>query len=301
MRVCSQGTNQLFLLVEEHTLDLNSYSKEDLNQFNYPEEMLNRIDGLIQSQLSGGNEDFDVSVYMPKEIRNDASTLGTTTYHTTTYTSNGRQYTDSYTFFNNFSCDYSKTGTDAYNKARSFVSFLVDCAGVPGKTISDFQFGYSATKTLANLLGISESAVGNGYSKIQTIVTYDATYKLTYWNNGSTGSEPYVGTCRAWLNTNATQQTADCIPAGVQQTSVYLNETMESPHFSNPSGWLYDDYYSAAFVIEGPIYYRNTRLYENKWFAQKRKDDQDYRLCTAPRGGAVAVFAAADRRGPGAL
>lgn len=133
---------------------------------------------------------------------------------------------------------------------------MLDCVGGLSKTVSAYQFGYSALETLAIALGADEVTAGNGYGAIQIIVTYDAVYRVTYWNvENGVGNDPYVATCKAWLNTNFTQQTHDAYPSGGYQTETFLNEEMLSPHYDDPSDWLYNDYYDAAGVIEGPIYH----------------------------------------------
>jgi len=104
---------------------------------------------------------------------------------------------------------------------------------------------------LAVFLNVSEAQAGNGYDKIQTLVTYDAVNKITYMN---VGNNPYVCTCKAWLNSNSTQQTQDDAPAGIYHTMTTLNTEMLSPHYEKPAEWLYYDYYNAAGVVEGPIY-----------------------------------------------
>ena len=111
-------------------------------------------------------------------------------------------------------------------------------------------------KTLAVALGIDVATAGNGYGVLQVLVTYDAVYRVTYWNiDNGTVRDPYVATCKAWLNTNFTQQTHDDAPSGGVQTETLLNTEILSPHYDDPSDWLYNNYYDVAGMIEGPIYH----------------------------------------------
>lgn len=254
-----------FLHVERADIDVKNFSSETLDEFNLPPELVERITAIIETQTAMGNDDFEASVYsplstsnaddgalQPYSLQNEAVTMGSKESWEEYYTLYGQEFTDSYLKFKNYQCVYSNASTNASTAASALVSFILDCVGTQSTTVSAFQFGYSALETLAAFLGVSVAQAGTGYQAIQTIVTYDAIYRLTYWN---IGNDPYVATCKAWLNTNATQQTQDDIPAGVYQTSTFLNTEKFSPHYSNPAEWLYTDYYNAAFIIEGPIYH----------------------------------------------
>lgn len=144
-------------------------------------------------------------------------------------------------------------GHGQYTEVASTVR--TNIAKDPNAQFTAFRFGYSALKNLAIYLGLDEVTAGSGYGAIQVLVTYDAISRVTYWDiENGIGRDPYVTTCKAWLNTNFTQQTHDACPSGGYQTETFLNKEMLSPHYDDPSDWLYYDYYDASGVIEGPIY-----------------------------------------------
>ena len=239
----------------EMMLILTIFSADALDEFGFPAELVGRITSVVDGQIAMGNDSFGLSVFSPTS-NNSASTRGRTEYWDDYYTDFGQQFTDSYIKYWNFNCEFSDETENASETASAIVNFLLDCVGGLSKTVSAYQFGYSALETLAIALGADEVTAGNGYGAIQIIVTYDAVYRVTYWNvENGVGNDPYVATCKAWLNTNFTQQTHDAYPSGGYQTETFLNEEMLSPHYDDPSDWLYNDYYDAAGVIEGPIYH----------------------------------------------
>lgn len=266
LRVNAGSTEQnTFLRVGRNDIDVESYSSETLDEFNLPPALVSRISTIMDEQIAMGNEDFGVSVYLPVSsmdsneiysLQSEVSPQGSTESWEEYYTLAGHQFTDSYLKFWNYNCTYSDSSANASETASALVSFGLECIGVASETVSAFQFGYSALKTLAIALGVTEATAGSGYDAIQVLVTYDAIYRITYWNiPGGTGQDPYVATCKAWLNTNFTQQTHDDLPSGGYQTETFLNKTMVSPHYDDPASWLYYNYYDAAGIIEGPIYH----------------------------------------------
>ena len=257
-------TNRTFLHVERNDVDIDNFSADELREFNFPDELVDRITSGVNAQIAMGNDAFGLSVFSPKSSRETqsatlqggASTQSTRESWDDYYTRFGQRFTDSYIKYRNYSCEYSDNSKDAWKKASALVSFAIDVAGKKIKTIPAFQFGYSALKTLAIALGVEEVGLGNGYGSIQVIVTYDAISRITYWNlENGVGTDPYVSTCKAWLNTNFTQQTHDDYPSGGYQTQHFINEEAFSDHYDDPSAWLYNEYYDAEGVIEGPLYH----------------------------------------------
>ena len=253
--------NRTFLHVERTDIDVDNFSEEALDQFCLPDELVDRITSVVEGQIAMGNDAFGLSVFQPtlsstSSLQSSYSVDGNEAFYDDYYTKFGENFTDSYIKYWNYSCMFSDYSENASETAGAIASFLLDCAGVKSKIVGAYQFGYSALKTLAIALGISEVQAGSGYGAIRVLVTYDAVYRLTYWNlEDGIGSDPYVATCKAWLNTNFTQQTHDDYASGGLQTETYLDEEMLSPHYEAPADWLYTDYYDAAGTIEGPIYH----------------------------------------------
>lgn len=253
--------NRTFLHVERTDVDVDNFSADALDQFSLPTELVNRITSVVEGQIAMGNEAFGLSVFQPtisstSALQSSYSVNGDMESYDEYYTRFGEQFTDSYIKYWNYNCTFSDNSENAYKTASAISSFLLTCAGAASKTVTAYQIGYSALKMLAIALGASEANVGSGYGAIQILVTYDAIHRITYWNiENGIGSDPYVSTCKAWLNTNFTQQTHDDYPGGGFQTQTYLNEEMLSPHYDDPSDWLYNDYNDAAGIIEGPIYH----------------------------------------------
>ena len=219
--------NRTFLHVERTDIDVDNFSEEALDQFCLPDELVDRITSVVEGQIAMGNDAFGLSVFQPtlsstSSLQSSYSVDGNEAFYDDYYTKFGENFTDSYIKYWNYSCMFSD-----YSENASEIA-----------------------------LGISEVQAGSGYGAIQVLVTYDAVYRLTYWNlEDGIGSDPYVATCKAWLNTNFTQQTHDDYASGGLQTETYLDEEMLSPHYEAPADWLYTDYYDAAGTIEGPIYH----------------------------------------------
>ena len=253
--------NRTFLHVKRTDVDVDNFSADVLDEFSLPAELVDRITIVVEEQIAIGNDSFGLSVFQPtmssaSSLQSSYSTYGEREFYDEYYSRFGQQFTDSYIKYWNYKCEFSDDSRNASETASAIASFFLECIGGASKTISAYQFGYSALKTLAIALGVDEVTAGNGYDSIQILVTYDAVHRVTYWNvEGGTGSDPYVSTCKAWLNTNFTQQTHADYPGGGFQTRTYLNEEMLSPHYDDPSDWLYNDYYDAAGIIEGPIEY----------------------------------------------
>lgn len=252
LHVASESNaEQKFLLVERTDIDVQNYREEDLKNYNIPDEIVKEISFAVAQQKEIGNDDFELSVFCTPSQKKNAAEDGWTENWDENYTLYGQQFTDTYIKYWNYSCAKTVEGNGASSAASAFKTILLECAGKLSQTVAAFQSGYSALKVIADFLGVSEVSAGNKYAKIQTTVTYDAVYKVTRQN--ATGN-PTVATCKAWLNANATQQTHPDAPGGIYQTKTFLNKTILSPHFDNPAEWLYNDYYNASGVIEGPIY-----------------------------------------------
>ncbi|MCI9507236.1 MAG: hypothetical protein HFF62_11790 [Oscillospiraceae bacterium] len=231
--------NRTFLHVER--TDIDDFSVGALGKFGFPSKVAGRITNIVDRQTARGNRSLGLSVFLP------ASGY---------YTRSGQQFTDSYIKYWNleYSFSSSQKSGNAWKTARAAAIFLLDCAGLINRTAA--TLGCSALQTLADALDVHPTAAGNRYGVIQTVVTYDAATRVTYWNkeNGF-GRDPYVSTCKTWLDTDFTQQTCDDYPGGAYQAETYLNEEICSPHYDAPSDWLYNDYYAAAGTVEGPIFY----------------------------------------------
>ncbi len=255
----SNDENRTLLHVERNDVDVDNFSSNSLDEFGFPAEVVERITSVVDEQIAMGNDSFGLSVFAPTSITPQTDDgcvpYGWTDSWETHYSYNGEQFTDYYVKYWNFSCDFEDKSNRAWETASAITNFILTCAGLKSQTVVAYQFGCSALQTLATVLGIDEVTAGNGYGKIQILLTYDAVTRVTYWNmEDGFGRDPFVSTCKAWLNTNLTQQTHDAYPHGGFQTETYLNEEMRSDHYDDPAPWLYHEYYDSNGTVEGPIY-----------------------------------------------
>lgn len=255
----SNDVDRTLLHVERNDVDVDNFSSNSLDEFGFPAEVVERITSVVDEQIAMGNDSFGLSVFAPTSITPQTDDgcvpYGWTDSWETHYSYNGEQFTDYYVKYWNFDNHFTDDSSNAWETANALTNFILTCAGLKSQLVVAYQFGYSALQTLATALGIDASMAGNRYGTIQVLVTYDAVTRVTYLHNEN-GRDPFVSTCKAWLNTNSTQQTHDDYPGGLYQTKTYLNEEMYSPHYGKAAEWLYEDLYNASGVVEGPIYNR---------------------------------------------
>lgn len=214
-----------------------SVNIDKMDEYKIPKDMKEEIVKEAQKQKTIGNNDFEVSVFVPynKSQSNEIVTYGSPiTEETNYYSYNGYRLRDWIVRYSHMSFGGEKEGSNVIDIAKSFTGLVITI----GSNIEKVSLFFNAAGVATTLFDVVSSLhgtikYGSTSDRVYSLTVYDKLEKQTQVDNNGVWNVG-VNSRKVWLDRNETRNYYASTGKIFDETKI-INKSIYSENFNNPA------------------------------------------------------------------